>query len=146
MSGPKRPPAVLAPGERMSPEAFLGEWIGTPYRFDGNDRSGIDCYGLVRRYYQDVLGVTLPDWTREENALTWYADVITRETARLMRWIPAPMDGAIAVAQRARTCHHMGIVHKGYILHCTSKDPVCLISMRAAQIYFGGAIRYGFPL
>ena len=42
-------------------------WMGTPYRYGGNDKSGVDCSGLAKRIcnnvYQcpDFLGGTLRD-------------------------------------------------------------------------------------
>ena len=35
------------------------KWIGTPYRFGGNSRSGIDCSGLVCQVYLSVYGKEL---------------------------------------------------------------------------------------
>lgn len=37
----------------------LKSWIGTPYRYGGNTRSGVDCSGLVCQVYQNVYGKTL---------------------------------------------------------------------------------------
>lgn len=37
----------------------LKSWIGTPYRYGGNSRSGVDCSGLVCQVYQNVYGMTL---------------------------------------------------------------------------------------
>lgn len=35
-------------------------WIGTPYRYGGNDRKGIDCSGFVMSVFMDAAGVALP--------------------------------------------------------------------------------------
>lgn len=35
------------------------KWIGTPYKYGGNDRSGIDCSGFVKNVYSEV-GFDLP--------------------------------------------------------------------------------------
>ncbi len=40
-------------------------WVGTPYRYGGNSRQGIDCSGLVYQLYKQVFGLTLP---RQANA------------------------------------------------------------------------------
>ncbi len=35
-------------------------WIGTPYKYGGNDRDGIDCSGLVLQIYLKVYDIKLP--------------------------------------------------------------------------------------
>lgn len=40
-------------------------FLGTPYRLGGADRSGMDCSGLVMRLYRDVYGIKLPPSTHE---------------------------------------------------------------------------------
>ena len=39
---------------------FIDEWYGTPYRYGGNTRSGVDCSGFVVQLYTKVFGSTLP--------------------------------------------------------------------------------------
>ena len=36
------------------------KWIGTPYRYAGNNRSGTDCSGLTMELYRNVYGIKLP--------------------------------------------------------------------------------------
>jgi len=40
---------------------FMTEWLGTPYKFGGSTKSGIDCSQLNKKFYQYVYKVTLPD-------------------------------------------------------------------------------------
>lgn len=35
-------------------------WLGTPYKYGGNDRRGIDCSGLVCRIYDSLYQMKLP--------------------------------------------------------------------------------------
>ncbi|MDE6499062.1 MAG: C40 family peptidase [Muribaculaceae bacterium] len=35
-------------------------WLGTPYRYGGTDRDGVDCSGFVQRLFADVAAVSLP--------------------------------------------------------------------------------------
>lgn len=52
-------PSTLAPQSH----ALLAEtrrWIGTPYKYGGEDRNGVDCSGLVLNVYRSALNLKLP--------------------------------------------------------------------------------------
>ncbi|HYE96196.1 MAG TPA: NlpC/P60 family protein [Rubricoccaceae bacterium] len=36
------------------------DWTGTPYRFGGTSRSGIDCSAFTQRVFNEALGIELP--------------------------------------------------------------------------------------
>lgn len=38
---------------------FIEEWYGTPYRFGGTNRNGIDCSAFTRQLYGDVYNMDL---------------------------------------------------------------------------------------
>ncbi len=37
----------------------VNEWLGTPYKFGGVDKKGVDCSGLVMSIYKEVYGIDL---------------------------------------------------------------------------------------
>ena len=41
-------------------------WLGTPYRFGGVSRKGIDCSGLVMQMYYKLFDIRLPRSTRKQ--------------------------------------------------------------------------------
>ncbi|MDR1846593.1 MAG: C40 family peptidase [Bacteroidales bacterium] len=39
---------------------YCNEWLGSPYKFGGLSKKGVDCSGFVYSVYRDLYGVTLP--------------------------------------------------------------------------------------
>lgn len=35
-------------------------WMGTPYKYGGRTKSGVDCSGFVQQVYLDAFGISLP--------------------------------------------------------------------------------------
>lgn len=67
---PAPAPSTPAAPSRFSPSnhpvsvdklmAFVADWKGTPYRYGGLSRSGIDCSGFTSTLYKDVYQTTIP--------------------------------------------------------------------------------------
>lgn len=47
-------------------ELVAQEWKGTPYRFGGEDESGIDCSAFTQTVFHDLFDKDLPRNTREQ--------------------------------------------------------------------------------
>lgn len=43
------------------------KWLGTPYKYGGNDRNGVDCSGLMVAIYRDALNIKLPRTSRQQS-------------------------------------------------------------------------------
>ena len=43
----------------------IDRWLGTPYKYGGNDNKGVDCSGFVNAIYQSVYNLTLPRSSKE---------------------------------------------------------------------------------
>lgn len=39
----------------------IKDFIGIPYKTNGRDLKGCDCYGLVMLYYKEILGINVPE-------------------------------------------------------------------------------------
>lgn len=57
--------AALGEAERRLRAATV-DWYGTPYRFGGTTRDGIDCSAFVRAVYRETFGVDLPRTTAQQ--------------------------------------------------------------------------------
>lgn len=44
---------------------FVDDWIGTPYRYGGESKKGVDCSALTRALYNFVADLLLPRSSRE---------------------------------------------------------------------------------
>jgi lipoprotein Spr len=44
---------------------FVYDWIGTPYRFGGSSRKGIDCSAFTKQLYSDVFNLTIRRSSRD---------------------------------------------------------------------------------
>jgi len=44
----------------------LSPWLGTPYLYGGNTKSGVDCSGFVSNVYLEKEGMRIPRTTKEE--------------------------------------------------------------------------------
>lgn len=44
---------------------FVYEWIGTPYRFGGNSRKGIDCSAFTKKLYSEVFNMDIERNSRD---------------------------------------------------------------------------------
>lgn len=46
--------------------SFIDEWYGTPYRYGGNTKKGIDCSAFTLFLFADVYGAKLPRTSRDQ--------------------------------------------------------------------------------
>ena len=44
------------------------KWLGTKYKYAGENRKGTDCSGMVMSIYRDVAGIKLPRSSREQQS------------------------------------------------------------------------------
>ena len=45
---------------------FIEEWYGTPYRYGGNSKKGVDCSAFVNFFMSAVYGLTVPRNSKEQ--------------------------------------------------------------------------------
>ncbi|MDR3173467.1 MAG: C40 family peptidase [Treponema sp.] len=86
---------------------------GTPYRYGGLDRGGLDCSGLVYASFKDSLAVSVP---RSTPALYSWTEKISAEALQ-------PGDLVFFITQ-GRNISHVGIyTGEGRFIHSASEGP-----------------------
>lgn len=95
--------AAIPPGNGIAGrlEQQVARWRGTPYRYGGLSRSGIDCSGFVLLTYRRTFGVELPR-TTESQALVGTA--VARGELRT---------GDLVFFRTGAKQRHVGIVTRG---------------------------------
>ena len=112
-------------------EAEILSWVGTPWRPRGQDRSGVDCAGLVEAYRASV-GLPIPD------PVTYYSipcDLgrVRLSLARVARPVLWPRPGDVVVMRFGRT-GHLGLACGRLVVHaCRSAGMVVVDPWESIQ-------------
>jgi probable lipoprotein NlpC len=103
--------------------AFIDQWYGTPYKFGGLDKDGVDCSGLVFLLEQQVYGVTIPRMTSKQ------INVIKREYEDDLK------EGDLVFFDfDGKKFSHVGVyLQNGYILHASSTKGVIIVPLHGAM-------------
>jgi hypothetical protein len=110
-------------------------WLGTPYRFGGKGKKGVDCSGFVSAIYQNVFDYNLPRRSAD----------MARTMAEIQRDILIPGD-LVFFGTRRGDINHVGIyLGQGYFIHASTSKGV--IVSHLDEPYYkrtyikGGALR-----
>jgi cell wall-associated NlpC family hydrolase len=106
------------------------KYLGIPFVELGRDRSGWDCWGLVRTVYAEELGILLPEWSSHKSSFD--NAEIEREIQDAHAYfskIPQPEPMSIAWFSSRSIYAHVGIVIDAQrMLHCTAGKDTCVES------------------
>lgn len=110
-------------------------WLGTPYRYGGEDRKGVDCSGLVLKVYKDALGIPLPRNSGEQR------DYCT--PASIGNLIPGDLI-FFATGKNKSKVSHVGIfVGNNQMIHASASKGVIVSSITEpyySRTYVGSGI------
>lgn len=75
--------------DRSNLPGWVAPYIGLPFRLHGRDRSGVDCWGLVRLVLMEQFGLDLPAYTAgyERASPADRADIARLIEGRRSDWI-----------------------------------------------------------
>ena len=115
----------------MAPE-WLGDYIGIPYRENGSDRDGCDCWGLLALIYDERLGKPLPDYTGKR----WQHGGSAQEigpgaTVYVSQFQPVPagserLGDGVLIRMRGHPLHVGMVVEPGVMIHAHEGADSCL--------------------
>lgn len=106
-------------------------WLGTPYKYGGTTKAGVDCSGFVMQLYKQVLGKDMP-----HNAAKMY---------KLGKKVSKPREGDLVFFGSFWDIDHVGIYLEGdRFVHSSSSKGVTVSKMD--DVYWSkryqGARRY----
>ncbi|MCL1051913.1 NlpC/P60 family protein [Shewanella abyssi] len=94
------------------------EWKGTPYRFGGMSKSGVDCSGFVALGFNDKFGVKLPRTTDEQRSV---GKSVSKNQLR---------EGDLVFFKTGWSTRHVGIyIGNDQFLHASTSQGVMISSL-----------------
>ncbi len=104
-------------------QALLNEadsWLGTPYRYGGNDRNGVDCSGLVTQVFYRAHNIKLPRVSAQQSE---YCTKVGREELQPGDLVFFHSPGSFRVS-------HVGLyVGQGNMIHASTSQGVIMASL-----------------
>lgn len=94
------------------------EWKGTPYRFGGMSKSGVDCSGFVALGFNDKFGIKLPRTTDEQRSV---GKSVSKSQLR---------EGDLVFFKTGWSTRHVGIyIGNDQFLHASTSQGVMISSL-----------------
>ncbi|MDO4319118.1 MAG: NlpC/P60 family protein [Bacteroidales bacterium] len=111
-------------------------WLGTPYRYGGNDRKGIDCSGLTCNVFEHVADIRLPRDSRSQSRYCLRVDRRDIQPGDLVFFVNKPGGDRI---------NHVGLyIGAGRMIHASSSRGVTESSITDGywrdRYYCGGRV------
>lgn len=113
----------ITPNDNLSLYAVASEWLGTPHRYGGGSKRGIDCSGFVSMLYKQVYGFTLSP--SSQGMMSSNCELIAKNDLR---------EGDLVFfktgRRRGRTTNHVGLYLKdGKFVHTSTSNGVVVSSL-----------------
>ena len=104
---------------------FIEEWAGTPYKFGGLDKNGVDCSGLTLLLEQQVFGINIPRTTSQQ------INIIKRKYEEELQ------EGDLVFFDfDGKKFSHVGVyLQNGYVVHASSRRGVIIVKLKDPTLY-----------
>lgn len=120
-------------------------YAGIPFVDGGRDRSGTDCWGLVRLYLSETFGLDLPTYseTPASDLTGTTAAVAAAMGEGTWRRVDEPREGDVVVmrgwemvsGRTTRTLRHVGVVtYDGRLLHVEAGTDSVVVPFNHASV------------
>lgn len=106
----------------------MQHYIGLPYLLNGETREGVDCYGLIKLYYQEVLGVALPSRVNHDlKQRQAIAENYRAELHELTFKVSSPKEHDLVLLRVENVPMHIGlIIRQNTMLHILNGGTSCI--------------------
>ncbi len=106
----------------MAIPIWLGHYIGLPFKEHGRDRSGLDCWGLVRLVLDEQFGFHVPSYASDYTRTTDSAAISRLIDREAMDWRAIArgqecLGDVIVLRMRGQPMHVGLIAGDGQMLH-----------------------------
>lgn len=105
--------------------SFIDQWMGTPYKFGGQDKDGVDCSGLAQLLQQEVYGIQIPRMTSQQ------VTVIKRKYEEELK------EGDLVFFDfDGKPFSHVGVyLQNGYVVHASTSKGVMIVKLKSPSMY-----------
>ncbi len=105
--------------------SFIEQWMGTPYKFGGLDKDGVDCSGFALLLEQQVYGINIPRITSQQ------VNVIKRKYEEDLK------EGDLVFFDfDGKPFSHVGVyLQNGYVVHASSTKGVMIVRLHSPSMY-----------
>ena len=109
------------------------KYIGIPFKNLGRDFDGCDCWGLVKLFYTNELGIELPEYYLDCDDTCGIAETVEREIS--YKWVKenSPAWGRVVtfkglLPDTPIMITHVGVaINSDFFLHTTNSGNSCLV-------------------
>lgn len=99
--------------QALAADMDITRWLGLPFQPHGRSRAGCDCWGLVRLFYREEMGILLPAFERPVDKIDDHIAVghVMTPAFRAHIWHPVEEPRfADLIAFGTRACfYHIGL-------------------------------------